>query len=337
MTMKTNFNPNNKLPVWVAIWAVILAAGIALSIAFTFLPGMSVFNATASISDTKSLVVSADSFINLDESYETALTDICQKAIAEEKLTVIKTEKPASQKGVSFEFKFAADADTSKLEWIGEKIVAAVNTDNVLSENGVAFTAVEYSVKESQAQHATDYIWRAAISAGVMLVVAFAYIFIRYSLSMGLAALIGGIADAGMMLSLMIITRIPATTTLAVVAVAVVLYSVLLSLVSFSRMRKILKSEEYKNADIDEGMKAATADNMLPMLLIGASVVILSGLLAIFAGEMVRSAAIALILGVLGSSFSAICAKPALVAAFRKVGKKFKDNKLAKQRAAEQK
>lgn len=337
MTMKTNFNPNNKLPIWVAVWSVILAAGIILSIVFSVLPGMSVFNPTASISDTKSLVVSADAFVGLNDEYEEALLNICEKEIKAENLSVIKMEKPSSETGISFEFKFTANVDSSKLDFVGEKIVEAVKADSVLSENGVALTAVEYSLNDSAVQHATDYIWRAALSGGIMLVIAFAYIFVRYSLSIGLAALLGGIADAGMVLSLMIITRAPATTTLAVVAVATVLYSVLLSLVSFSGMRKVLKSEEYKDADIDESMAAATEQGMLPVLLLGASMVLISALLAIFAGEMVRSAAIAVIFGVVGATFSATCAKPALVTAFRKVGKQMKENKLAKQRAAEQK
>lgn len=337
MTMKTNFNPNNKLPIWIAIWSVILAAGIVLSIVFTVLPGMSVFNATDSVSDTHSLVVSADAFVSLDETYEDELLTICQKEIAAEKLSVIKLEKSHGETGSSFEFKFKAEVEKDKLSAIGDKIVAAVKENGVLSENGEALTEVTCSVQESVAQHATDYIWRAALSAGAMIVIAFAYIFVRYSLSMGLAALIGSIADAGMVLSLMIMTRIPATTTLAVVGVIVVMYSVLLSMVSFSGMRKVLKSEEYKDADIDESMAAATEKGMLSVLILSASVVVISAFLAIFAGEMVRSAAIALILGVLGATFSATCAKPALVTAFRKFGKKIKDGKLAKKRAAEQK
>jgi preprotein translocase subunit SecF len=221
------------------------------------------------------------------------------------------------------------------LEAAWGRIYQAIQEDTELSTaEKETYSAYTYTIEFAYMQSATTYIWRAAIAGGVLIIIAALYVIIRFNIPMGLATLIAGVGDVAVVLALTIICRIPTASVLAVMAVFAVLYSVLLSLISFSSMRKTLKSEEYAEADIQEGMVAATNGTVKNVSILSACVIVAGAALAIFGGETVRVAAFSIMLSALASGYSTLCVKPALVTAFKLQGKKMKDAKIEKQRLA---
>jgi preprotein translocase subunit SecF len=322
---KTKFNPTNKLPVWLAIWGVIVLAGLALLIVFA-VQGSPIFKPANSMVDHKEFTVYYDLGVEMRDESKEQVEKICNDELSS--IVTYYATNTASDGG-SITYWVKSDTSDETLETAWSKIYASFQQDGELS-----FSQYSYEIAISYIQPTYSYIWRAAIAGGVLLVIATLYVLIRFSVPMGLATLIAGVGDVAVMLALTIICRIPTTSTLAVMAVFAVLYSVLLSLISFSSMRKTLKSEECAEMSVQESMVLATNGTVKNVSILSVCVVVIGAALAIFCGEAVRAAAFGIILTAVASGFSALCVKPALVTAFKLQGKKMKDAKIEQQRLA---
>ena len=312
MTKTNSFKITDKVLIWLAIPVVLLIAGLILF----FVLG---FNPDASIADSKSLVITHDAFVNSEEGMQDDLHELCAQEIKDAKLSFIDYAVSQNEMGGKIEYTFAPETENATLIALGDDIISALGENNTLK-----FGIYSRTVSTNVVNYAYDYIWRAAISVGVALVIAFVYIAVRYRFSMGLAALICGIADLAVMLSLTCILRIPVTTALATAAVFAVLYSVLVSTVSFNRMRNLFKTEEYQAMPVTEAMEQAASQTYKRIALLGICAVVFFVLLAIFGGAAVRAFALPVILGVLASTFSGVCLAPSLVTVFKVQGQNMK-------------
>ncbi len=310
MTKTNSFKITDKILVWAAIPVALLIAGLILFFTLGF-------NPSASIADSKTLVVNHDAYVNVDESLQDELLEVCQGVMNEKGLKANGYNVATTQKGGQIEFSFSADTDSAKLYELWTAIESKLGTNENL-KTGVYSGIVHVNVS----QYAYDYIWRAAISAGVALVLAFLYVFIRYRLSMGLATLIAGVADLAMMLSLTLILRLPVTTALATAGVFAVLYSVLVSSVLFNKIRGILKDEQYKDMPAKESMEMATKQTLLRIVILGGATIVVCALLAIFGGAAVASFALPALCGVAASTFSGAFLTPSLATLFNSFGDK---------------
>lgn len=322
---KNNFKITNKLPLWLAIPAVIILAGLILF----FLLG---FNPSASVANNKALLISHDAYINTSEEFGEDLKEVCETEIEKAGLEVIGCNAVTTAKGGQLEYTFAPDTANDKLYTLWENIETALSADENLK-----FSIYSATVHENVSQYAYEYIWRAAISVGVALALAFVYVAIRYRLSMGLATLIAGIADVAVMLSLAIILQIPVTTALATAAIFATLYSILVSTVFFNKARTFFKSEEYASMPAAEVVELANGQSVKNVLLLGVSAAVFFALLAIFGGSAIRVFALPAICAVAASTFSGALLTPSLVGAFKANGDKMKAKKEEKKRLAKQK
>jgi preprotein translocase subunit SecF len=241
----------------------------------------------------------------------------------------MKYEVGTATDGGSITYWVSGDTSDETLVNAWNNIAKTLGQDSELS-----YSQYTYEIVPSYMQPTYTYIWRAAIAGTVLLVIAALYVLIRFSVPMGLATLIGGVGDVAVVLALTILCRIPTTSVLATMAVFAVLYSVLLSLISFSSMRKTLKSEECAEMEIRESMVVATSGTVKNVSILSVCVVIVGAALAVFGGEAIRAAAFGIILSAVASYFSTLCVKPALVTSFKLQGKKMKDEKIEKQRLA---
>lgn len=330
MTKTNSFKTTNKLPFWLAIWAVIILAGLAILL----IPSLR-FNMAASVSDNRSLTVRYDAFATMDEELESELEDICKKAFDEKDVKFIDYDVRETSQGGEMEFKVSADVSDETLKAVGEN----VKTKLAESEN-LKTVLCTYEISYNETYLPYSYIGRAVLSASVIIVLAAIYVFIRYNLSMGLATLIAGFGDVLVMLGLTLILRVPVTTSLAVAAILTAIYSVLCSLVKFSGMRPLMKSEEYASLSPTEAVEKANAASVKSELILGGvSLVFFVALGAVgfaMGGTTVLLFAISGVLAVVASMFSSNLLSPALVAVFKEKGKKMKDNRLAKKQAAKQ-
>ena len=343
--MKTKFNATGKLPVWLGIWVVIIVAASILALIFG-LTGSPVFNRAATETNYKTFTVSYDPSLTAtngeqDENvYVDALQDICDKALSDRKINVIECVRYRDAKNDGkLEYKVAVDVKDETLNGIKADIETAIVGSEILTINGEAMSAFEYSIHTHEGQPAYEYVWRAAVSGAVMIAIACVYVLVRYSVPMGLATLIAGLGDVMVVLGLTIILRIPITTAFPIMAVYAVLYSILISLIGFTPVRKLLRSEEYKAMDVKQSMQEVGGAGNGNVLLFSGVTALLGVILAVvflIVGNMsIVSVAATVIVSAVASCYSALCIKPALVTVFRVQGKKMKDKRLAKQRLAE--
>ncbi|MBQ9081869.1 MAG: hypothetical protein IJY26_04495 [Clostridia bacterium] len=325
MTKTNSFKVTNKLPIWLAIPAVIILAGLVL---FFFLG----FNPSASVTDNKTVVISHDSYVQTSESLKEDLIDVCESEIEKAGLNFIDYSVSENEDGGQIEYIFSQDVSGDKLYALKESILNAVNADSALN---VGF--YKGTVHDNVAQHASTYIWRAAISAGVALVLAFIYVAVRYRLSMGLATIVSGLIDVAVMLALTVVLRIPVTSALATAAIFAALYSILVSTVSFNKIRELVKSEEYEALSTEEAMEQANAQASKRVLVLSVAVLVFSAILAIFGGAAVRAFALPVIFSVVASTFSGMFLTPSLATAFKVQGVKMQANGKEKARLAKKK
>ncbi len=312
MTKNNSFRITNKLPLWLAIPAVLIVAGLVLFFVLGFQP-------SATIADSKSLVITHDSYVNISEDLQDRFLDVCRGEIDEAGLQFIDVDVAETETGGQAEFRFSPETENGTLETLKTNILAALAADEELQRG-----LYDGTLHDNVSQYANDYIWRAAISGAVALVIAFVYVAVRYRFSMGLSALIGGIADVALMLALVLILRIPVTTTLAAAAILAVLYSVLVSCVTFGKMRSLLKSEEYASMPSADAMESAAHAAVRPVLVIGIAAAVIFALLSAFCGAAVRAFTLPVVCAVAASTFSGTLLTPSLAAAFRTCGDKMR-------------
>lgn len=306
-----------KLPVALSVWGVIILVGLILF----FVLG---FNPSASVGNNKSVVVKYDSYVTTSTAFEEKIKSLCNKEFEKAGVTVVEIKIASNELGGYTEFVTDGKKDLSGV--IGKIETAIDNSTDATIVNARHSITVE-SVT-NQTQYVYTYVWRAAISTGVMLVLAFIYVFIRYSLAMALTTLLGGLGDLAVVLSITAM-QIPATPALAVMSVFVVLYSILLSFVFFNGARKVNKSEEFESASIEEKIEPMKKATQKQLLILSATVLVFAVFFAIFGGEMVRASAITALLAVLSGAYSVFVVKPALFKELVKVG----ENKKAKKKA----
>lgn len=321
---KINAKITGKLPVWLAIPAAIILAGLILFFVLGFQPA-------ATVSDSSSLVITHDAYVNADDSLGEQLQSICEEKISAAKLKTVSSKKVSTSTGGEIEYVFSSSVSEETLTALWNDIETALQSDETLSAS--RYTG---SVHVSEMQYGGAYIGRAAIAASVALALAFIYVAIRYRLSMGLSTLIVGIFDVAAMLALTVILRIPVTPALATVAIFATFYSVLVSMTAFNKIRALLKSEEFSSMPAAEAVEKANAQSMKNIWLLGGIVVVFLAVLSVFGGSAIRVFALPAICGVVMSTYSGTLLAPSLVAAFAICGENVKAKRAEKARLAKQ-
>lgn len=321
--MKTN---SRKLPVFIAIWAVIILAGLAILL----IPSLR-FNMASSVSDNNSLIVSYDLAGTLGEN-EDAIGEICKDAFKANDVNYIDYDIRSTSTDGEMEFKVSDKITAETLNKIGEEIVKKISENENLST-----VTCNYQIAYNETYLPHSYISRAVISTVVILVVAGVYVFIRYNFSMGVATLVAGLADVLVMLALTLIFRVPVTSSLAVAAVMAALLSVVCSLVKFGGMRPLLKSEEYSELSPAEAVDKASAATKGTWIFgcVAFGFFLALGVVGFFmSGTTILLFAASGMLSVIASLYSSNFVSPAIVAAMKEKGKAMKEKRLAEKQAA---
>lgn len=179
---------------------VSLVLTVVLAIVGTVLFFVAGFNQTTGKEET--LTVSYGSYVLLNEDAEKAiikhLNDEFPGAIVQNASSTTEGQFTVSGAGV------------------GAKVSAVESYLKTTYPDG-AFVVASH---KADIEGSVTYVWRAAIVAGAIIVVAFVYTAIRYRLYAGLASLIGSVSTAAIVLALGIITRMPVGEFLATVLVA---------------------------------------------------------------------------------------------------------------------
>ena len=210
------------------IIAIVLAAAIVICALFGF-------NRTLEMKDRKTLTVSLNAYV-----YTTQLDTV--KEELGDKLDAEYTLEGAMSGDVSeIVFVFDKDAKLADLKAKAEAYLAD-KAENAEGWAGVKYN-VSASVEEATASVAKGYVVRMAIAGVVLAVLAFAYVALRYNLSAGIVT--GASALLGMLLtaSLVVLTRVYVTASVAYVVSAAGLLTAMMTLFTLNNVRSAQKED----------------------------------------------------------------------------------------------
>jgi preprotein translocase subunit SecF len=306
----------------IKLWAIVAAAVFAIGVIILAIFG---FNTAQTASSAKTLTVKLDSYVSVQEERLEKVKDICETEISAKGLKAKYDEEGEYTDGKKeIVYVFSENVEAKTLAETADAVQAALDKA-VAEENSGIYTATLYVTSNSETVKSvvpTNYIWRGILAMVVVLAVEFIYVAVRYKLNMGVATTVSSLVSALLTFALVGIVRIPVTTSLAYVGAFSLLYTALLNLAIFNRLRDNLKSDEFK-AQYPETNDAIAASvpvkGLLTFVIASAVALVLVGAIAV---TSVRWFALAALLSLLVSTYSALLFMPALYLPLKKAADK---------------
>ena len=207
-----------KTTLWSVIVAIVLAAAIVVCALFGF-------NQTLAMKDKKVLTVSLNAYV-----YNTQLDEI-KGDLVDELNAEYTLEGDMSGDVSEVVFVFAEDADLATLKTKAESYLNAK-----LANTGANYS-VSASVEEATAVLAKNYVLRTAIAGGVLAVLAFVYVALRYNLANGIAAGVSVLLGMLLTASIIVLARVYVTESVAYVISIAGLLTAAMTLFTFNNIR----------------------------------------------------------------------------------------------------
>ncbi len=303
--MKTN--PVQKMvkkwKLWTIVVAVILVVGITMAAIFGF-------NTTVDFKSAKT--------VTIEYSYGTKANDlqaVCDASFAESGVSPIQSKVTTSAPGELIYY-FDVNADLTAATAALEGDIQAEMVEDGRLENA-SFINVRSNVEEFQSGIAEGYVLRAAIAVGVFAILAFAYVSLRYKLSMGITMAATMLATGGLTVALVAHTRIPVTASFAYVAAFAVFVASVLAMMIFNPFRDALKEkkkeDESKSAQENAEERVTSAVDTKKLVFVTAALAVGVALVGAFVSTA-RWFALSAFVGLLAAFFAAWAFAPALLA-----------------------
>ena len=201
------------LPIWAAVSAVLIIAGIVLMAVLGF-------NTSLDRPEYKTFDVYYNVVVDLNEESKAALEAHCEEAFASaqvsytDKVTLSGQSAPVSLTGTAFSetgndfllrYTFSAETDDAALASAKSALESAIDGDETFAMP--AETYVSYAGVSLQPMN--EAIWRGAVGIVVAVIVALIYVAIRFGVGSALTGLIACVNDAFLVLAILAIARIP--------------------------------------------------------------------------------------------------------------------------------
>ena len=276
----------NKTGILSMILGTILAVALVIGIVFGF-------NGSMKIKDSKTLTVSLNQY-----AYVTKADDVekeCEKAFG--KLDY-KYQINGEMDGDESEIVYVFDKDVKDADLQAAKTVL----DAVFATWEGSFVSVTIGNEKVVQVLPNGYVWRGLVAGGVFVVLAFAYVALRYNLKTGIVTAIASALGGLLTAALLILTRIPVTTSVAYVLAASALLATVTTLLSFNKIRA------NKNQEVCENI--AMKEILLLTVLLGGSLILVGALATV----STRWFAVAALVGTLVASFIGMIYAPSLYA-----------------------
>lgn len=291
-------------PLFTAVSAVILIAGLVLGILFGY-------NYAADKIESKTIEVTYDAVVLIGEKTEEDLQKLCEDQIKACGLKYTQKRTYEVTNGGMLEYTFASSASAEKLQAVKAAVESAI-----YAEDSVYADAEMYvNVHEYRAQPMYEAIWRGAIGVGVGVIVALVYVGIRCGLGRALVGACLALHDSALVLAILALTRIPVYTYAPVLFASVgALLSVLLWLIQSVKMRENFKEASFRGVSAAEAISASLKSS-LPAIV--AILIALAVPVALFGGIAVggvRLFVLPLLLPIAVSAYSSLCLGPVLYA-----------------------
>ena len=313
-TMSKLMKTVGKFKLWTILGVLVIAAGILIGAVFGF-------HADPTLSNVKTINVKLEAYDN--EARTEAVRNICESELDKAGLKDTYTFKgEVSGLGNEVVYVFSENTDASKLETaqtaIQNSLDAAAEADgNVLKG---AFFYVSLHEEKVETVLASGYLWRGALAAAVILVIEFVYIAVRYKLNMGATAAATSLLSVLLTLAIVALARIPVTASVIYVAAFAMLYSAVLCMLSFNRMRENFKTDEYKGMPADQAIASSVpAKVILLFAVVSAAALVLVGAVAV---ASVRWFALAALTALASGTYASLLFMPAMYLPLKKISDK---------------
>lgn len=278
--MNKRFCIAKLLPVWCAISAVIVIAGIIVFALFGF---------SYASSEYKTVEVTYNAVVTINEKEED-LQNICESTFTE--------------KGLSYSQKDITDSLSSTyLSKTGEIVLTYTFSGNSSDESlNAAVTAIKTRLSENElytdiavSRHSAENVvfyesvWRGAIAIAVGAVVALVYIGIRFGVASALTGLAACVHDVLLTLAILALVRIPlyAYTPLLFAAIAALL-SLLFWVLQCMKRRENFKDPAYVALSAEEAVAECYKTSKKTGLIAAGVLVVILAILGAVASAGVR-------------------------------------------------
>ncbi len=285
-----------KWKIWTAVASALLVVGILIAAIFGF-------NGTVDFKSAKTLTVKCGFVADVED-----LKDVCEESFQESGLTPTKVVTATG--GDQIIYYFAKDVE---LTAAADALKTKVESANVAS-----MVSVDVHGESFLQGLAEGYVLRAAIAVGVFAVLAFAYVALRYRLSMGIVMAAAMLSSVGGTMAIVACTRIPTSASFVYAVAFSVLLTVVMTLLTFHRLRDNAKDKSDKDMSVEE--KTVKAVNLKGVSALAITFTVAAALLVLIPGG--RWFALSVWVAVLAATFSSLIFAPSLFVALDPVIKK---------------
>lgn len=311
--MTKHFYTAKKLPIFLAISAVILIAGIVLYALFGFN-----YDAQAG----KSFELTYDAVVTISDGGD-KVEEVCEETF--------------SSLGVSYEKKFEAapNVDGSSLAETGDVTVRYLFGEDVSKETLVSAKETIVGKLSSEFEGADVYVvireqgaesvfsepaWRGAVALAVAAVVVLVYIGFRFGWGRTLTGLCLTMHDVFLTLALFALTRIPmAAAAPLLVAAAAAVISLLLWMVQCMKMRETFKDPAFRTMDAEEAVNECCKSSYKTVLYVAAALAAVFIVVGAVAAPGVRTLFLPLLLPLAVGAYSSLVLGPTLYLPMKKL------------------
>lgn len=304
--MSKRVRPVKLLPVWIAVSAVVIIAGIIL---FALLG----FNYAAEQPASKTFELKYNVVAVIEEK-EDDLQKACEDAFAANgisysgKTVTNKVDGSyLSETGdVLLQYTFKGDVSSEKLEAAKTAVAEKLAADFANVQ-----TNVDFHVLENESFHEAS--WRAAVAIAVGAVVVLIYIGIRFGVGCALTGLVACVHDVFFTLALLAIARIPlyAISPLLYAAIAAVV-SLLLWMLQSAKMRENFKDPAYTALSAEEAVEESGKTALKPVLAVACTIAAVFVIFGAVAAAGVRTLVLPALIPVAAALYSSLLLAPAL-------------------------
>lgn len=272
--------------------------------------------------DKTVIAVTGDPIVVIREDFRNDLSDLCVETL-EKSGAKIQSERylDATDKGI-FEYVLKGDYTQEELNAFVSSLETAIATGKAgtdeLTFGETSIISVTYHSQKNIDYY--KYLWTFAIAAAVAVVLSFIYFAIRFNLGTGVTMAVAGVHDILLTLAVVAILRIPAGVGIAAIGAFALLMSVFLNGFVFGRIRRDLRSDEFKNLTAREAVEASLKGSRKPVLVtavIALAFIVVVCVIGIIVGFDLAAFMLCALVAVLVNVYSTLVLSPSVFAVLK--------------------
>lgn len=298
------FKPWKRLPIWLAVSAVVIIAGIILM-------ALLGFNTAADRPENVQFEVEYNISVINDEDMQKNLQNYCEEVFKSNGLSVSDMQKTIGaneeQDRNAFNYYFTSAVSAEKQAKVEKEIDEKIAANTALSG---PYVEIYTGWHTESVTTGAGYVWRGAIAVGI--VVALVYLGIRFGVGCALTGLALSVHDSLFTLAVLAIARIPVYATAPVFyAAAAAFLSLAFWLIHCMKLRA-LKKESQTPVDAETAVETVYADAWKWIAVLAGIVAAAALLLGLLATAGVRAIALPLLVSVIAAAYSSLLLGPAI-------------------------